>query len=184
MMACTSPFPMVSDTPRRISLSPADARRSLISSTSHLLHCVNGKRRTVNGAAGRGPFTVHCSLFTLLSNATLKADAEQLLRFHCELHRELLENLLAEAVHDHRDRVLGVETALHTVEDLVFTNLRSRGLVLHGCGRVLYIDVRERVRPATGPDEHRVALGVVARPLRPGKNLDQPPVAVVAPARG
>ena len=42
------------------------------------------------------------SIPTLPSRLTL----EQLLRFDGELHRQLVEDLLAEAVDDHRDRVL------------------------------------------------------------------------------
>src|SRR2546429_8963131 len=53
-----------------------------------------------------------------LANGPLQADAQQVLRLHRELHRQLLEDFLAEAVDDHRDRVLGGEAPLLAVEDL------------------------------------------------------------------
>ena len=91
----------VREMPLRISFSPAAARRSLISSTRNLLNNVMGE----------------------LPDTTLETHPQQLLGFHRELHRELLEDLLAEAVHDHRDRVLGVEAPLLAIEDLVFPDL-------------------------------------------------------------
>src|SRR5579885_2231103 len=54
-----------------------------------------------------------------LANAALQADAEELLRLDGEFHRQVLEHLLAEAADDHVDGVLGRETALPAVEDLV-----------------------------------------------------------------
>src|SRR5947208_14583696 len=59
-----------------------------------------------------------------LANGPLQADAQQVLRLHRELHRQLLEDFLAEAVDDHRDRVLGGEAPLLAVEDLVLADLR------------------------------------------------------------
>src|SRR3954447_9772967 len=110
MMACTSPGFTVRAMPRRISFSPAFARRSLISSIS--------TPKSEICAAARRP----------LPDAAFQAHAQQLLRFHGELHRELLEHFLTEAVHDHRDRVFRVEAALLQVEDLVLADLRRGGL--------------------------------------------------------
>ena len=59
-----------------------------------------------------------------------EADAEQLLRLDRELHRQLAEHFLAEAVDDHVDGVLGRDAALLAVEDLVLADLRRRRLVL------------------------------------------------------
>src|SRR3712207_7111244 len=48
-------------------------------------------------------------------------------------HRELLQHVLHEAVHDERRRLLFREAALLAVEHLIFRDLRRRGLVLeHG----------------------------------------------------
>src|SRR5262245_10398119 len=77
-----------------------------------------------------------------LANATLQADAEELLRLDCELHRQLAEDLATEAVDDHRHRVLGRDPALLAVEDLVLADLRHRRLVLELRGAVLDLDVR------------------------------------------
>ena len=43
-----------------------------------------------------------------LPDASLERDAEQLLRFHGELHGQILEYLLAESADDHRDGLLGI----------------------------------------------------------------------------
>src|SRR2546422_1010450 len=104
--------------------------------------------------------------------------------FNGELHRQLLEDFLAEAVHDHADRVLRGETALLAVEDLVLADLGGRGLVLHDRRTVAHVDVGERVRPALVADEHRVALRVVARPLRALQDLHEPAVRVLPVTRG
>src|SRR6185295_14511980 len=100
MTACTSPGRTVRVMPLRISLSPAAARRSLISSTIRI-----------------------SSVFCPLPDAALETDPQQLLRLDGELHRQLLEDLLAEPVHDHRDRVLGIEAPLLQIEDLVLADL-------------------------------------------------------------
>jgi hypothetical protein len=61
----------------------------------------------------------------------IAADHEDtVLRFHRELHRQLLEHLLAEAVDDHRHRVLGGRCRAAAVEQLVLADLRGGGLVL------------------------------------------------------
>src|SRR3989441_9338125 len=90
------------------------------------------------------------------ADAALEADAEQLLRLHGKLHRQLAEDFLAEAVHDHRDGVLGLETALPAIEQLVLADFRRRGLVLEPRRAVLDLDVREGVGPAGAAHEQGV----------------------------
>src|SRR5438270_9561162 len=68
MMACTSPALTVRSMPFRISRSPTVACRFLISSSD----------------------------MYDLSDAAFETHAQQLLRFHRELHRELFEDLFAE----------------------------------------------------------------------------------------
>src|SRR5688572_24783176 len=102
MIACTSPASIERVTPRRISFPSIPPRRSLISSSA-----------------------------IRLSDASFQRDSQQLLRFHGELHRKLAEDLAAEAVDDHRDRVFRRDSTLRTVEELVFTDLRRRSLMLH-----------------------------------------------------
>src|SRR3954470_14029644 len=51
-----------------------------------------------------------------LSDASLEADPQQLLRLDRELHRQLLEDLLAEPVHEHKERALAVWAPLLSIE--------------------------------------------------------------------
>ena len=107
MMACTSPAFTVRSMPFRISRSPTVACRFLISSSG----------------------------MYVLTNASFETDTEQLLRLDGELHREFLEDFLAEAVDDHRDRVFGGDAALPAVENLVLADLRGGRLVLDASRR-------------------------------------------------
>src|SRR5690349_18889018 len=91
------------------------------------------------------------------SDSALELHLEQVLRLDGELHRELAEDGLAEAVDDEVDGVLLGNTAGAQVEDLVVGDLRRRGLVLHDGRRVLHVDKRERVRAAVGADEQGIA---------------------------
>src|SRR6266487_953075 len=136
MSACTSPSRIVRSTPFRISL-PATATRS--------------------------PFTSSTTL--LLTNAPLQAYAEQPRRFDRKLHRQLLEDFLAKAVHDHRHRVLRRQTALAQIKDLILTDLGRGRLVLHDRRAVAHVDVREGVRSTFITYQHRVALRIIPRAL-------------------
>src|SRR5688500_13989576 len=107
MIACTSPSRIVRSTPLRISF-PATATRSPLTSSK--------------------PFP--------LANASLQTDPEQPGSFDRELHRQLLENFLAEAVDDHRHGVLGGQAALAQIEDLILADLGRGRLVLHDRGAV------------------------------------------------
>src|SRR5205823_14143526 len=100
------------------------------------------------------------------AHAPLQTLPQQLLRLDRELHRQLAEHLLAEAVDDHADRVLRRQAALLAVENLVLADLRRRGLVLDRRALVAHLDVRERVRPALVAQQQRIALRVVAGVLR------------------
>src|SRR2546427_2276517 len=144
MIAWTSPTFTVRSTPFRISLSPTFARNPLTSS-----------RAIVLSSAPQGA-SAHRAL-------EVQAHREELLGLHGELHRQVQEDLLAEAVHDHVRRVLRGNPALLAVEQLVVPNLRRGRLVLELRGRLVDLDVRERVRPALVADEEGVALRVVAR---------------------
>src|SRR2546430_12030828 len=65
------------------------------------------------------------------SDAALETDAEQPLRLDRELHGQLFENFLAEAVHDHRDGVFRREAALLRVKDLVLADLDRKSTRLN-----------------------------------------------------
>src|SRR6476661_3628406 len=107
MMAWTSPGCTVRSMPRRMTLSSTRAWRFLISSM------VRDDSRDVPVSA----------------NTSFQTHPQQLLRLDGELHRQFAEHLLAEAVHDHVDRVLAREAALPAVEDLVLADLRGGCLV-------------------------------------------------------
>ena len=83
-----------------------------------------------------------------LTNAALKRDAQQLLRFQRKLHRQLLEHFLAEPTHDHRHRLLGVQSTRLQIKNLIFTDLARAGFVLERRAVVPHFDIRERVRAA------------------------------------
>src|SRR5215475_6527946 len=143
MMEWTSPGLTLRSTPFRISLPLTVACKPLISS--------------------KLVFFFSDTFFSdTLSDTPLKTDAEQFLRFHGELHGQLLEDRLAEAVDDHGNSFLFGYAALLQIENLIFADLRSRGLVLHARARVPDLDVREGVSAALVADQQRIALGVVA----------------------
>src|ERR671927_219562 len=118
-----------------------------------------------------------------LADAVLKLQPEEALSLDGELHGELAEHVLAEAVDDERDGVLLRDAALLEVEQLLLGDARGRRLVLDARGVVHDLDVWERVRARAAADEHRVALRVVARALGPREHLDEAAVRVVRPAR-
>jgi hypothetical protein len=108
----------------------------------------------------------------------------QLLGLHRELHGELREDLLAEAVDDHGHGVLGVQAALVAVEDLVLTDLRGGRLVLQLTRRgIADLDVGKGVGAARSPIS-RSRTGEVARIPGVLGHLDQTAVGVLAAAGG
>src|SRR4029077_16877072 len=132
MMAWTSPAFTWRSMPRRISLSSTLACRFLIS-------------RIIPSRQ-------------LSADDPLQAHAQQLLRLDGELHRQVQEHLLAEAVDDHVYRGLRGQAALLAVKNLVLADLRGGRLVLPLRAGVLHLDVREGVRPAAVAQKQRVAL--------------------------
>src|SRR5206468_10038450 len=92
-----------------------------------------------------------------------QAHAQQFLRLHRELHGQLAEHTLTEAIHDHGDSIFRLQPALPQVEELGFADLRGGSLMFHAGGRVTYLDVREGVGTGLVPNQERVALRVVAR---------------------
>src|SRR5215468_787638 len=159
MTACTSPARRERSIPRRIATPPALACRSSISSM------------------GRDPAIAS-------AHRAFEREPEQVLRLDGELHRQLAEHLLAEAVHDHRDGVLLGEPALAAVEELVVADLRGRRLVLDGGGGVLDLEVREGMRGAAVAEQQRVAAREVASVLRARAHAHEPAVRLLALAGG
>src|ERR1035438_8873889 len=155
MMACTSPALMDRSMPLRISRPATLACRFLISSND----------------------------IVSLSDASFETDSKQLLGFHGELHGQLAEDLFAEAVHDHGDRVFGGNAALPAIENLVFADLRSGCLVLHLRRRILHFEVGERVRAALIAQQHGIALRIVARVGGAFQDLDRAAIGVLTVPR-
>src|SRR5690606_40548590 len=116
------------------------------------------------------------------AHAALQAHFQQLLGLDRELHRQLAEDLPAEAVHDHRDGVLFGDAAAAAVEQLVLADLGGGGLVLDGGAEILHLDVGEGVGAAALADQQAVALGVVARAVGVAVHLHQAAVGVLATA--
>src|SRR2546428_2070227 len=163
MIAWTSPGWIDRSIPFRISLPATFTCRPLISSIAISPGC--GTRSADGALEGQ-------------------AHADQLLGFHRELHRELQEDLLAEAVDDHVRRVFGRDAARLAVEQLLIADLRGRRLVLHLRGRILDDDVRERERRARRAEQEGVALRVVPRARRALVDVHPAAVRVPAVARG
>src|SRR5260221_5380059 len=148
MIACTSPSATVRSIPFRISRPSASrACRLWIS-----------------------------SIITGLPDAAFEADREELLRLDRELHRQLLQDVPAEAVDDQGQRVLVGEAALAAIEQLVVADLRGRRLVLDPGRRVAHLDIGNGVGAAAVADQQRVALRVVARTLGARLHPDEAPI--------
>src|SRR5258708_15849914 len=71
------------------------------------------------------------------ADASLQADPDQLLRLDGELHRQVLDDILDEAVDHERYRRLAVEAATLHVQELIVRDLRRGRLVLRIDGPVL-----------------------------------------------
>src|SRR5690606_27407383 len=127
--------------------------------------------------AGRGPGKGRSA------DRAVQAHFQQGLGLDGELHRQFAGDLLAEAVDDHRHRVLLADHARAAVEQRVVADLAGAGLVLDGAGGIGHFDVGHRVRTALLADQQRVALGVVAGAVGPAEHLDQAAVGVL-PAAG
>src|ERR1700687_5104773 len=110
MIACTSPAPSARSMPFRISRPSTATCRFLISSNAMIPN--------------------------LSADAAFQADAEQLLGLDGELHRQRLQNFLAKSVDDQRHGLLLAEAPLAAIEQLVFTDLAGRRLVLDARPRI------------------------------------------------
>src|SRR5271156_294395 len=114
MMACTSPLLMVSESPWRISRSSTRTCRFLTSSSDITLFRLSSVHSSFLGSADR-----RVSKGRPLSNRSLQRDRDQLLRFHRELHRQLLQHVLDKTVDHEADRLFLAQPALHAIEQHV-----------------------------------------------------------------
>src|ERR1700704_4911794 len=127
MIAWTSPGFTVSDSPWRISRSSTRTCRFLTSSRDirffRFLFLVlrSAARRVSKDVADNLSSHPSRRLLTqppqdeVLSNRTFEADRNQLLRFHRELHRQLLQHVLHKAVDHEADGFFLAQAALHAV---------------------------------------------------------------------
>src|SRR5690606_6382962 len=189
MMACTWPGFTSSERPLRMSRSPMRACRfSILSMGLGIRDWGFGKAGSDSGvgevavANPQSRIPNPGKVSPASADGTFQRHVQQLLGLHRELHRQLAEDLLAEAIDDQAHRVLLGDAAGTAVEHLVVADLGGGGLVLDGRGRVLHLDVGEGVRAALLADQQAVALGVVARALGAGGDLDQAAVGVLAAA--
>src|SRR3954470_23293989 len=81
-------------------------------------------------------FACRSLIFSMSADAPFERNVHELVRLHGELQRQVVEDLLAEAVDDHADGVLGRQPALAQIEELILADLRGGRLVLDGGGRV------------------------------------------------
>src|SRR6185437_7625086 len=160
MMAWIWPGATWSEMPRRISFSPMPACKFLISSI------------------------FWDPLFWNLSDGAFEAYAKKLLRFHGELHRQFAEYLLAEPVDDHAHGVLGGNTPLLAIEELVFADFGRGRLMLHLGGGLVHFDAGKGMRSALVAHKQRIALRIVARADGAAGDFHFAAVAVLAVARG
>ena len=106
-------------------------------------------------------------------------DRDQLLRFHREFHRQLLQHVLHKAVDDEADGFFLAEAALDAVEQHVLGDFRRRRFVLEVRRRILRLDIGHGVRAAFVADQERVAGGEVARAGRLAMRGDEPAIGVL-----
>src|SRR5215472_15394378 len=83
-----------------------------------------------------------------LTHRALEADRQELRRLDRKLHWQLLEYRLAEAAHDHVDRIFLGDAARQQVEQLVVADLGGARLVLDGGRGILHLDIGKGVRAA------------------------------------
>src|SRR5690349_1339075 len=88
------------------------------------------------------------SIFSMSANRTFQGDLQQLLRFHREFHRQLLQHLAAEAVDDEPDRILLRQPAAAAVEELVLGDAAGGRLMLHLGRDAAILDIGHGMRAA------------------------------------
>src|ERR1700742_1166263 len=104
MIAWTSPSFTVSDSPWRISRSSTRTCKFLTSSSDIQLPFKTNRR---------APPAEACNAAS--ADAAFQRNRNQLLSFHREFHRQLLQHILNEAVDDQANRLFLAQAALHAI---------------------------------------------------------------------
>src|SRR5439155_18495429 len=115
-----------------------------------------------------------------LAHAAFERDAQQLLRFDGEFHRQLAEDFFAEAADDQVDGIFGRQPPLAAIKDLVLADFRRGSLVLHLRRAVLDVEIRERMGAALVSNEQRIALRVVAGTVGLAAYSNEPTIRVLS----
>src|SRR5665213_78844 len=76
-----------------------------------------------------------------LTNTPLKRDADQLLSFCHEFHRQLLQHIAHETVDDEGHGLFLCKPARHAIEHLIITDLARGSLVFKLCRRSFGFDI-------------------------------------------
>src|SRR6516225_5922611 len=190
MIACTSPSFTVSESEWRISRSSTCTFKFLTSSKAITFfpfsprpeeHRERGPKGVVDFSSLKAGLL---NLLQVLSNRTFERDRDQLLRFHREFHRQLLQHVLHKAVDDQPNRFFLGEAALRAIEQHVLGYLRGGRFVLEQRRGILRFHVRNGVGAAFVADQKRVAGGVVARAGRFAMRGDEAAIGVLRHACG
>src|SRR6266567_7465765 len=113
MMAWISPASTLRSRPWRIFRPAISARRPRISRSGVIGDCLHYMVDTASS-----------------SDTAFQRDRNQLLRFHRELHRQLLQHILHKPIDDEAYGFFLGEPALHTIEQHVLRYLRRGRLML------------------------------------------------------
>lgn len=84
----------------------------------------------------------------MLSNCSFEGNAQKLLGFNRKFHGELVDDFLGVAVHDESYSLFCGNSALVTIEELVFVDFRGGGFVFYSGGVVVDVHIGECVCPA------------------------------------
>src|SRR5271155_3758510 len=113
------------------------------------------------------------------SDTPFQTYSHKLLRLDRELHRQLLQHFLAEAVDDQRHGLFGWNAARGAIEKLVVGDLRRRRFVFDARRRIAAFDIGHSVRAAFAADQERVALREVARVRGLRMHAHEPAIGVL-----
>ena len=119
-----------------------------------------------------------------LADTSLHLQIDESLQLHAVFHRELLHEIVDEAVDAEAHRLGFGEAALHEVEDLVGADLADAGFVLGAVLIATDADGGVGVGVAVAVDEQGVALGVVFAAFEVLRDVDEAAIGAATFADG